>query len=281
MYHVPRFKPRVLANSMPIITSIPTVPISQEAFGKIAFDVMHHVFEIHDEYGRFFDEMIYKQELARRMPGLEMEARVDVIHQDFQKSFFADVIANRSGLFEFKAVETIHPRHIAQTTHYLLLFGLHHGKVINMRPESVEHEFVNIQSKLPDLCKPRIDDVEYQYASPGARNLHDILVGLVADWGSGLDLSLYEDSITHFLGGDAIVIKKIPIRGTGGELAHQFMRLASTDSIFKLTAFTSQSFHQSNFRHHAQRLLNHTPLPFIQWINIQQREITFTTIQRQ
>lgn len=55
---------------MPIIPSITTTPVSQEAFGKIAFDVMHHVFAIHDEYGRFFDEIIYKRELSRRMTGL-------------------------------------------------------------------------------------------------------------------------------------------------------------------------------------------------------------------
>ncbi len=51
-----------LVTAMPIISSITTTPISQQAFGELAFDVMRHVFAIHDEYGRFFDEIVYKRE---------------------------------------------------------------------------------------------------------------------------------------------------------------------------------------------------------------------------
>lgn len=266
---------------MPIIPSIPIAPCSQERFGKLAYDVMHHVFAIHDEYGRFFSELIYKRELARRMAGLELEVRIDVVHDSFNKTYFADAIADRTGLFEFKAAEAIHPRHIAQATHYLLLLGLHHGKVLNMRTESVEHQFVNIQSRLSDLRNPKINDTAYLPNSPGAKELRDLFLGLISDWGSGLDITLYEEAITHFLGGELIVFKKIPINGTGGELAHQHMRLAHPNTVFKITAFTNESTSQSNFRVHAQKLLNHTPLHFIQWINVQQKEITFTTMQRE
>jgi GxxExxY protein len=265
---------------MPIIPSIPIVTSSQERFGKLAYDVMHHVFAIHDEYGRFCDELIYKRELARRMSGLELEVRIDVVHDSFTKTYFADAIAEHTGLFEFKAAETIHPRHIAQATHYLLLLGLHHGKVINMRTESVEHQFVNIHSKLSDLRNPEINDTAYLPNSPGAKELRDLFLGLISDWGTGLDIALYEEAITHFLGGESIVFKKIPINGTGGDLAHQHMHLAHPNSVFKITSFTSDSSSQSNFRVHAQKLLNHTPLQFIQWINVQQRKITFTTILR-
>lgn len=265
---------------MPIIPSIATTPISQEDFGKLAFDVMRHVFAIHDEYGRFFDEIIYKRELSRRMAGLEIEVGVDVVYQTFRKSYFADVIANRSGLFEFKAAEAIHSRHRAQTTHYLLLFGLHHGKVINMRPESVEHEFVNVRANLTELRSPGVTEVSYLPDSPGARDLRKILLGLIHDWGAGLDLALYEEAITHFLGGESNVLCKIPVAGTGGELASQNMRLVAPDVAFKLTAFPPNGSSHANFRTHAQRLLHHTPLHFLQWINIHQTEITFTTIQR-
>jgi GxxExxY protein len=170
-----------LEAAMPIIPSIATTPVSQEAFGKQAFDVMRHVFAIHDVYGRFFDEIIYKRELARRMEGLELEVSVDVVHQTFRKTYFADVIANQSGLFEFKAAETIHARHRAQTTHYLLLFGLHHAKIINVRPDSVEHEFVNVQTSSNKLRSPKIMDTSLLLGSPGARHLREILLSLVHD----------------------------------------------------------------------------------------------------
>lgn len=100
-----------LVTAMPIISSITTTPISQQAFGALAFDVMRHVFAIHDEYGRFFDEIVYKRELARRMTGLEIEVGVDVVHQTFFKRYFADVIPGGSGLFEFKTADSVHARH--------------------------------------------------------------------------------------------------------------------------------------------------------------------------
>ncbi len=72
---------------MPIIPSIATTPISQEAFRKLAYEVLHQVFAIHDDYGRFFDEIVYQRELARRMAGIETEVGVDVVHDPFSKRY--------------------------------------------------------------------------------------------------------------------------------------------------------------------------------------------------
>ncbi len=265
---------------MPIVPSIETTPLSQSGFGKLAFEVMRHVFEIHDEYGRFFDEIIYKRELARRMAGLELEAAVDVIHQTFQKTYYADVIANGSGLFEFKAAEAIHPRHRAQTTHYLLLFGFHHGKIINMRSESVEHEFVNVRASLGELRNPRYRDCSRLVGSSSGRDWRSICVELIQDWGTGLDLALYEEAVTHLLGGEANVLFPIPVTGTDGELGTQKMRLVSPGSAFKLTGFPPGSPALARFQTHTQRLLKHTPLDSIEWINIHQTEVAFTTLLR-
>jgi GxxExxY protein len=265
---------------MPIIPSIECRPLSQESFGELAFEMMRHVFAIHDEYGRFFDEVIYKRELARRMVGLEVEVRVDVVHQDFVKTYFADVIACNSALFEFKTAEAIHSRHRAQTTHYLLLFGLHHGKIVNMRPESVEHEFVNVRASLAELRNPKISYLSHHCDTTNAKRLQDILLGLVHDWGTGLDLALYEEAITHFLGGESNVIARVPVTGTGGQLAEQKMRLVNPNAAFKLTAFQPDKSSTSKFCTHAQRLLSHTPLDFIHWVNIHQTEVTFRTIEK-
>jgi GxxExxY protein len=265
---------------MPIIPSIKSRPISQDAFGKLAFEVMRHVFAIHDEYGRFFDEIIYKREVARRMAELDVEVAVDVVHQNFVKTFYADVIACKSGLFEFKTAEAIHSRHRAQTTHYLLLFGLHHGKLVNMRPESVEHEFVNVRASLAELRAPQITCIPNHSDATNAKRLHDILLGLVHDWGTGLDLALYEEAITHFLGGESNVVARVPVTGTGGELAEQKMRLVNRNAAFKLTAFPPDKSGHATFHTHAQRLLTHTPLDFIHWANIHQTEVTFRTIEK-
>jgi len=41
---------------MPIALRVPVRRLSQREFGEIAFEVMRHVFAIHNEIGRFFDE---------------------------------------------------------------------------------------------------------------------------------------------------------------------------------------------------------------------------------
>ena len=44
---------------MPIHCPIATQRITQDEFKQIADEVMRHVFTIHNEFGRFFDEQIY------------------------------------------------------------------------------------------------------------------------------------------------------------------------------------------------------------------------------
>ncbi len=64
---------------MPITTRIPLRRLNQSEFGDIAYEVMRHVFAIHNELGRFFDEKIYKAELAQRMSdGGSQQVEVDV-----------------------------------------------------------------------------------------------------------------------------------------------------------------------------------------------------------
>ena len=59
---------------MPITLRFPIRRLSQSEFGEISFEVMRHVFAIHNEIGRFFNEQIYKQELTNRLPGVRLTA---------------------------------------------------------------------------------------------------------------------------------------------------------------------------------------------------------------
>ena len=87
---------------MPIIPSLPTTRISQNEFKELASEVMRHVFDIHNEFGRLFDEQIYKRELAQRLPGVVLEAAVTVSHRSFAKTYYLDVLVN--GVFETPVV---------------------------------------------------------------------------------------------------------------------------------------------------------------------------------
>jgi GxxExxY protein len=106
---------------MPILRSTVTQRISQEEFKSLATHVMSHVFAVRNEFGGFFDEMIYKKELAQRIDCVVLEVPTTLTHGSFSKTHFSDMLVKSSALFEFKLVDALHPRHRGQTLNYLLL----------------------------------------------------------------------------------------------------------------------------------------------------------------
>jgi GxxExxY protein len=261
---------------MPIIRQPQTTRISQDDFGAIAYEVMAHVHEIHNEFGRFFDEKVYKRELADRFPGTELELPVTVIHGTFSKTYYLDALVHKIGLFEFKAAESIVSRHRSQSFNYLLLFDLAHGKIINVRPERVGAEFVNCHQRLENLRNPVINDAAFDSKIAGGEFFYDTITALVRDWGAGLEIGLFDEALTHFFGGEERVLLPVPVMGRKGHLHDQKMRLVAPDVAFKLTALPDE---ENNFEPHARRLLKHTTLKAIHWANITTRGIAFTTIR--
>lgn len=180
---------------MPITRSTETIRPTQSEFGQIAYDLMKCVYAIHNEFGRFFDEAVYKRELSDMIPGIELEVPVIISHGTFSKTYKLDVLAHKRGIFEFKSAESIVPRHRGQTINYLLLFDLPHGKIINARPERVTSEFVNCHLRLVDLRNPTVDAKKFDSSIAGGSFFIDHLINLIHDWGSGLETGLYEDAL--------------------------------------------------------------------------------------
>lgn len=260
---------------MPIRSPIVTKRITQDEFQPIASEVMHHVFAIHNEFGRFFEEQIYKKELASRMSGVALESSITLTHTTFLKTYYVDLLVNNCGLFEFKAVDTLHPRHRGQTLNYLLLLDLGHGKVINIRAEQVGHQFVNCPRRLVDLRNPMVHDRRWNAHLAGAEAFRDQLMAIISDWGAGLDVGLYEEAMTHFLGGETRVIVPVPVLGTLGHVADQRMRMAAPHVAFKITGLLER---EEDFENHVRKLIDHTSLTAVLWVNITQENVTFTTL---
>lgn len=260
---------------MPIHCPIVTKRISQAEFKALASEVVGHVIDIHNVFGRFFDELIYKKELADRMGGVMLEVEIVVTHGSFSKSYFVDVLVNSSGVFEFKAADVIHARHRGQTLNYLLLLDLAHGKIINVRPESIGQEFVNCPARLADLKNPVIVDARWNAGIAGADRLREVLMELIADWGAGLEIGLYEEALSHFLGGEDKVLLPVPVFGKKGHLGDQRMRLVAPDVAFKITGLQERL---DKFEEEARKLLKHTALSAIHWINITQTTVHCTTL---
>jgi GxxExxY protein len=232
---------------MPIRCRIPLRRYTQQEFGELSYEVLHEVFAIHNQMGRFFDEKIYKAGLAARRDDVLLEEPIEVTFRSFTKQYFLDVLVAGGGLFEFKAVERLIARHRTQLLNYLLLTGLKHGMLINVRPEKVEREFVNAALTWEDRFAFVPDLTAWNDEVPGAAFVRELVLDLLGEWGTGLELSLYEEAIVHFLGGESHVIRPVGVLLDSVQLGEQPFRHAADDVAFKLTAF-EQPEPQNRFR---------------------------------
>ena len=96
------------------------------------------------------------------------------------------------------------------------------------------------------------------------------------NWGTGLELGIYEAALTHFLGGEETVVRPVAVKRENSIVGQQRMRFAEDGVAFRLTALDRET---DAFEEHARRLLKHMELRAIQWVNIGSQRITFTTIE--
>ena len=88
-------------------------------------------------------------------------------------------------------------------------------------------------------------------------------------------IGLYEEAVTHFLGGEDRVLLPVPVIGGKRHIANQRMRMAAPNVAFKITALRSRL---GEFESHAKRLIGHATLETVHWANITQASVTFTTL---
>ena len=106
-----------------------------------------------------------------------------------------------------------------------------------------------------------------------------LLLEMLRDWGVGLDLHLYEDALTHFLGGRERVMSDIDIVLDGRRVGRQRVRLSGPGTAFRITALGDDGM--PRFEDHARRFLQHTQLTAIHWINLARDHVTFRTLERE
>ena len=99
---------------------------------------------------------------------------------------------------------------------------------------------------------------------------------MLSDWGSFLNLDLYREATIHFLGGKDKVITPIEI------LRHD--RIIGQQKICKLDEKTAFHFsvltkYFKSYETHIRRILDHTKLKAIQWINFNKNDIKLKTIK--
>lgn len=252
--------------------------LDQQAFGAIAYEIMEKAFQVHNKLGRFFDEDAYQHEVAHAFGSRAMiEVPILVKHADFCKTYFIDLLVDRGAIFELKTVNHLTDEHRAQLISYLLMTGGRHGKLINFRPERVEHEFVNTTLTHADRIIFDVDDSAWDASVEQAPEIRRCVEAFLRDWGTGLDLQLYVDALTHFLGGEDRVVREIEVVSEGRCISHKKVQCAGADTAFKITALTDKL---ESFESHSYRFLQHTNLKHFLWINVTLRTVTMKTLTK-
>jgi len=265
---------------MPVHTSIPVAVFDQEAFHAVDKVVTGLAFDIHNYLGRYLDERLYQTELAARLSARNMpvkrEMRMTLTLDDFSQDYFADLLVSGGVIVETKTAETLTNAHKAQTLNYLYLCGLHHGTLLNFRPESVEHHFISTTLNAEDRHRIEWDLEGWKPLTPRCEILLSTLERTLEDWGARLNPALYRDAITHFLGGESSVIHKVEVRSDYGPLGEQQVHHVAPDIAFSVTTAGNR---MDAFQEHQRRFLQHTALRAIQWINLNGQTVTLHTIE--
>ena len=261
---------------MPIRCGVSVSKLSTDEFRELDYRVMRHAFDSQNELGRLADERIYQADLAARLQSAGMmvsrEVEVQLLHREYRKSLFLDLIVAEQAVYELKVVKAITDAHIGQLLTYLHLLDLPHGKLINFRSTNVESQFVNAPLGSGQRLSFSVNDAEFE----GDDRFRDLVVDLLRDWGTSLTLSLYQEAVVSLLGGIKAVETMLPINRNGVLLGRQRFHLAEPENAFKLTAMNRDA---SAYRSQLARLIQFSPLNAIHWINIAHHEVTFTTIR--
>ena len=267
---------------MPIGYDFETNAITEYEFHRIDYKVMELAFSIHHDLGRLWREKIYQNELANRCQkaGIEKvatEVPVKVSYKGFEKIYKVDLVLNNAMIYELKAARNLTGEHQQQTLHYLFLLGMQHGKLINMRPPSVEHRFVSTRITHDSRFDFTIEDQNWQELDEDSLWLKQLMISLLNEWGAFLDIGLFYDAIYYFRRGEEHVVKAIEVMNGSHLLGKQKVHLINSETGIKISSMTKD---QKDYEQHLKQFLRYTPLKSIQWINCNHDRILFKTILR-
>jgi len=266
---------------MPIIPAIPIERISENAFHELDYQVMRYAFDVHNELGRFCDEKIYQNALREKCMAAGLEAatefEVKLTHKEYSKSFFIDLLINKGTVYELKTAKRILEDFRSQTLDYLFMTNTRHGKLVNFRPRSVEHEFVSTTLGDKDRHAFSILDANWKETSKIGSKIKTLSIDLLSDWGAFLNTTIYQEAIYHFLGGEEALIQPVEIAHNNNVLGHQKIPIVNKSETFCLTSATKEINH---LQAHLQRFLRNTRLETLYWINLNRFKIQFTTLEK-
>ena len=156
-----------------------------------------------------------------------------------------------------------------------MLTNVNHGKLINFRTSSVEYRFVSTTLDIHSRGDYNIN-LETFDNNKKSILLVDIIRDLLKDWGAFLDLNLYHEAVIYFLGGKEKVMTPIDIVRDSRVIGQQAVCKLDERIAFHFSALTKNF---KSYERNIKRLLSHTKLDSIEWVNFDKRNIEFKTIK--
>lgn len=266
---------------MPIECLFDVEPISQSQFHEIDHLVMHHAFDIQNELGRLCNESIYQAEIIHRckQKGLKAvsEGEIVVSLDSFRKSYYLDALVSVGSIYELKAVSDLNGGHESQLLNYLFLSDVRYGKLLNFRSSSVQYRFVstNIDSERRFSFVVNTDHWDEHLSSSVA--LQSLVVRLLGEWGAFLDVSLYQEAIVHFLGGEDNLMRFVDILVNKRVIGHQKMYLLDEKTGLHVSSVIR---HAGAYQKQLSKILQHTSIEQIQWVNFSRETVQLTTLKK-
>jgi GxxExxY protein len=267
---------------MPITLTYPLRRLDKDEFRQLDYGVMSHAFACQNELGRLCEEAIYQKDLAIRIEesGLgsaRIEFPIHIAHKEFATVYLADLVVADAAIYELKTVKKLSSEHRGQLLNYLLLTDLPRGKLVNFRSPGVESEFINSALSFSEQRQFSIDSSRWNAVSDRCQDFQQMVLGLAEDWGVFLESSLYIAALAHFLGGESRVAAKIPLTRGGQILGTQPIHLLTPEVAFRVTALKDNLEYYDS---HLRKLLQHTDLRAVQWVNFCQHVLQWVTITR-
>jgi GxxExxY protein len=266
---------------MPSTCPLAIRSLTPDAFDELDYRVMGHAFAAQNELGRLCEEGPYQRDLQARLRAdgfqdVQIEVPIHVSHADFSKTYYLDLVADHA-VYELKTVAALTNEHTAQLLNYLFLLGIHRGKLINFRPPQVQGRIHATGLSAEKRHEFQFDTSRWQDLTPQCATLGTMMHDLLADWGAFLDFNLYEQALTHFLGGELRVVQRLPLRRQSIALGNQTFHVHAPGAAFQVSAVTD---HVAATEEHLRRLLALTELRSLQWINLCQAEVGLVTLLR-
>jgi hypothetical protein len=150
-----------------------------------------------------------------------------------------------------------------------MMTGVNHVKLLNFRPAKVRGQMRYNAVPRDARRSPLWHADTWSAVTPRCLELRQHLTNLVADWGTHLDVRLYQEALVFGCGGEAACTQRVPIIHDGLELGSHALNSHAESLAFVVTAFSEPSRQKC----HLQRLRELTGRRAIQWMNINNHDI--------